>query len=407
MGLSMLPRKTSDKYSLENRVDYVQKLPKAEAMLTEYINWENSKEGKEKERLYIYRKIGKLVFTWGWLMEALQNEAEEDEEDIRTKVLDIIFKELKPYLKQNPKMYEKMLTTFVFILFVYPHREMKDEIVDNRERMLKKICKIFPGIMEDIYEYPGIILQMTFCEKLPYRLVLSCLKKWREDEKKEEEIGFFIRRGQFFREVFWGEEYQGKKFQEIITFMEEYIARNKVWQESYAFFFFDKYNSEGLGESLKGKMGSKSIYIKEQFEKLNDKDINILNLFFKYKNKDQNWNSFDIPTIIRFLKMHEGEIAIDAEEFESFAKREIIPSDGYISRVLEKCRIEGIDKRKLYYFQESICFRSDEEELVKFYRKKLFPKDILPEIILKLRKEKQTDKIPLLLHWMYGEEEND
>ena len=74
MGIA---KKEQEQFHLSNRVDYTQKLPCAEEVIKEYLKWEQSKEGKEKEELYMYRKTGKMALTWGWYMEKLQEEKVE------------------------------------------------------------------------------------------------------------------------------------------------------------------------------------------------------------------------------------------------------------------------------------------------------------------------------------------
>lgn len=409
-----------EQYSLKNRVDYASKLPCADAIIEEYLKWEKSKEGKEKEELYIYRRCGRLALTWGWYLEKLQ---EEKLKDIDWHVLRICSEKLKQFMEMHQDIYQKMLTTIVFFLFVFPYMKNGGELKEYQHRMLKRIHKLLPWIISDICEYPGIVIRMQFCKNIPINFGIHCLRKWKADGDKEKEVGEFIRQGKFMEEILSVKEDGHEHLRKMLEFMEEYTKESRVWQESYvvqlfctmqrlhisyadSMHFLHKGIDEGMVQ-LPDKNENEHVKesVEEQFEKLSKKGINILETFFKYKNMEKSWGYHDIDNIKFFLAVQkEKQNSLSAEELDMFVKQYGRDVGDPLVMLLDCCRIKMADISKLYFFQTAICLYTSEEEMVRFYRKKLLPKEILYELIISLRKRNQTEKIPLLLQWMYEEE---
>lgn len=403
-------KEVKEEYHLKNRLNYAKELPGAQEIKNEYITWEQSKEGKERERLYIYRKSGKLVLTWGWFLEALQKEPGNMAEDIDRNVLKIISKNLKQNLRQDPELYKKMITTIVFTLFVYPNSNRRGRLSEVQHRMLERIQEMFPYLWDDICEYPEIISQMQHCENVPYDFGIYCMKKWKEDAQKEKEIGKFIRYGNFFDEQCPINTSNKEHLKEMLVFMEDYVKESCVLQESYAFRLISKvayqtYIHSIRHQSFRNEMDEIMNCIKEHYEIIEKKGINLLESFFQYKRTDKTWDHADGNRINTFLEMRgEKEYSLKVDEVEEYVKE--MGMDMNFDVILERCKIEIQDKSKVYLFQIAMGIYSSEEDMVKYYRKNLFPKEMIPKLILKLRKEKKIEKIPLLLQWMYEEEEN-
>lgn len=403
-----------EEYSLDKRVDYAEKLPYAEVITEEYLRWEQSKEEEERKRLYIYRKSGKLALTWGWYMEVFQKVPEAGVEDIDREVLKISSKVFEQYLDKNQEIYQKMMTTIVFILFIYPFMRTGEQLLANQRRMLERIYEIFPWLMDAICEYPGIISRMQFYENIPFEFGMYCLKKWKEDGDKEQEIGEFVRHAEFIKELLSIKENDLEHFRRMLVFMEKYTAESILWQESYAFQLiyklghFNDVSFDLMQLTYKCDAGSSMNNIIEQFEKLSGKGINLLETFFKYKNMEKSWGYRDINKIKFFLAIQKDKNnSLCAEEFDKFVEQFGDDVKNPLVMLLEHCQIKMEDKAKLYSFQVAICLYTSEEEIVGFYRKKLFPKEVLHKLMIRLRKEGKIEKIPLLLQWMHGEEEND
>lgn len=400
----------TEEFGLEKRLDYAREIPGAEEIKNEYIQWEQSKESRERERLYIYRKSGKLVLTWGWFMEALQKEPGTMAEDIDRKVLEIISKYLKKNLEQNPKLYQTMLTTIVFTLFVYPVTNNMGRLSQAQHRMLERLQEKFPYLWDDICEHPGVISQMQCCEEIPYDFGIYCMKKWKEDSTKEQEIGKFLRYGKFWKEHFGAKEQPMEHLAETVSFLESYTKESRALQESYAFRLMAElpdnvYIWKRKNMFCKSKEDHFFYCVKEQLEKLEKKGIPLLENCFHYKNSETTWNHRDMDKINTFLTMWERkEHSLRVEEIEEYVEKNGIGSN--LDIILERCRIEIQDKAKVYLFQIAVGLNGSEEDMVKYYRKNLFPKEMIPKLISKLRKEKKIEKIPLLLQWMYEEEED-
>lgn len=399
-----------EKYKLEKRLDYAMELPGVEQMRKEYIVWEQSRKGDEKERLYIYRKSGKLVLTWGWFLEALQKETGYMAEDIDRQVLKIISIYLKQNLEQEPELYQKMITTLVFTLFVYPSIDNLGRLRLVHHRMLGRIQEMFPYLWDDICKHPGVISQMQYCEEIPYDFGIHCMKKWKEDSVKEREIGKFIRQGKFWEEHFSIKKQPMEHLEENVSFLESYTKESRVLQESYAFRLMEELPGKAyirrrrnkVCESIEDKF---SYCVKEQLEKLEKKGIPLLENYIHYKNSETTWKQCDGDKINTFLAMWEGkEHSLRAEEIEEYVRKN--GTDRYFVMILEQSRIEIQDKEKVYLFQIAIVLNRSEEDMVKYYRKNLLPKEMIPKLIFKLRKEKKIEKIPLLLQWLHEEEKN-
>jgi len=398
MGIA---KKEQEQFHLSNRVDYTQKLPCAEEVIKEYLKWEQSKEGKEKEELYMYRKTGKMALTWGWYMEKLQ---EEKVEGIEWNVLKICSEKLKQYRDSNQDIYQKMLTTIVFILFVYPYKRNGGMLKNYQYKMLESVEIFLPWMLDDICGYPGIIYNMQFCRNIPLEFGMYCMKKWKASGDKEQDVGEFIRKGKFMRELFSVIENKHISFRKRLEFMEEYTAENREWQESYVFQLIRRIRDINILFEFAGE--DSSTCIREQFKKLSQKGINLLETYFKYKNIEQSWDFRDIDKIRFFLQIQKDKNnTLSAEELDKFI--ELFDHDvrTHLVMLLDRCRIKIADKSKLHLFQIAVCLYTSEEEMVRFYRKKLLPKEILNELIINLRNGEQIEKIPLLLQWMYGEDD--
>lgn len=413
--------KQQEKYSLSNRVDYSQKLPCAEEVVAEYLKWEQSKEGEEKKELFLYRRTGKLALTWGWYLEKLQ---EENVVEIEWKVLKICSEKLEQCKENNQEIYQKMLTTIVFILFVYPCKRNGGELKSYQHRMLKRVQKQLPLVTEDICMYPEIIHDMQFCKKIPLGFGLYCLKKWKVCGDKEQEVGEFIRKGEFTREMFSAKENTQESLRKKLEFMENYTAESRKWQECYVFQLIRRIQSIYIPAITKTSAitkipASEIAYfsptkneeeslacIREQFEKLSQKGINLLEIYFKYKNTERSWGYRDLGKIELFLAIQKDKInVLSAEVLDEFVEQFGCDVGSPLVNLLDNCQIKITDPAKLHRFQNAICLYTSEEEMVRFYRKKLLPKEILNELVIGLRREKKIEKIPLLLQWMYGEDE--
>ena len=206
-------------------------------------------------------------------------------------------------------------------------------------------------------------------------------------------------------EAYCSNEYDLKKFQKMLEFMEEHTKENRLWQERYASLLIHKICGDYF------RMDNLSIsrpdveYIKEQLEKLDEKGINILELFFKYKNERKDWQYYDSEKIKFFLSISKGKKCIlKAGELDKYIE---LVKKGKIEvffNILDHCEIEIEDKSKIYFFQIGICLYADEEDMVRYYRKGFFPKAMMRELAIKLRKGKKAEKIPLLIQWMYEDE---
>ena len=403
------------KYSLSNRVDYSQKLPCAEEVVTEYLKWEQSKEEEEKKELYIYRRTGKLALTWGWYMEKLQ---EEKVEGIDLEVLKICSEKLQQCRENEQDIYQKMLTTIVFILFVYPCKRNGGGLGSYQHRMLKRIKEQLPLVTEDICLYPEIIHDMQFCKNIPLEFGLYCLKKWKACGDKEQEVGEFIRNGEFMREMFSAKENTQESLRKKLEFMENYTAESRKWQECYVFQLIRRIQSiyipaitkipaiEIAYFSLTRNEEESLACIREQFEKLSQKGINLLETYFKYKDMERSWGYRDLGKIELFLNIQKDKKnVLSADMLDKFVEQFGCDVGNPLVKLLDNCQIKITDPSKLHTFQTAICLYTNEEEVVRFYRKKLLPKEMLNELIISLRKEEKIEKIPLLLQWMYGEDE--
>ena len=412
MKLVDMSEEMQERYCLENRVDYAQKMFSADKIIEEYMKWEQSREEKERKQLYIYRRTGKIALTWGWFMESLQKE-ETEGEGWNREVLKICSKVLNQDSMQNQDTYEKLLTTIVFTLFVYPCTKSMGALKKNQRRMMERIRGIFPWMTADICEYPGIISQMKLFENISFKFAICCLNKWKSDGDKEQEVGDFIRHGKFIREQIALNGSKPDHFRYMFRFMEEYTAESRIWQESYAFLLIRRiqcFDNSPDGRFTSYHSDTKRIVecVEEQFEKLSKKGINLLESFFKYKNMQKSWGYRDINKIKFFLTAQKGKTcSLSAEELDPFVKQFGCDVGNHLVLLLDRCQIIIEDKTKLYDFQMAICLYLGEEELVKYYQKGLLPKEILGELILCLGKRKQIEKIPLLLQWIHGEEEND
>lgn len=381
--------KISDQFDLKKRVDYAQKLPCSDEIEKEYMKWEQGQEETEKKRLYIYRRTGKLALTWGWFMELLQKKYKCDVGDIEEKILGMSSEILRKYMEENRDVYEKLLTTIVFSIFIYPSKKNENRFNKEQRRMLRRIFQIFPWMTEDIGEYPDIISKMQLLKNIPYDLGVYFMKKWKADGDKEQEIGEFIRQSEFV-EIEFVKINKESACKEKSDFIDEYIQENILWQESYAYQLINKRGDNG------------------QIEKLSKKGINVLEIFFKYKNMEKDWRFFyDCESVRRFLmKQKDKKSKLSAEAFDLFLEQRGGNDKEKLTMILEHCQIEIADISKVYTFQGFICILASEEEIVRYYREKLLPKEILHKLIDWLRRIEQIEKIPLLLQWMYGEEED-
>lgn len=159
-------------------------------------------------------------------------------------------------------------------------------------------------------------------------------------------------------EAYCSNEYDLKKFQKLLEFMEEYTKENRLWQESYASLLIHKicgdyFRMDNL--SISRSKGKKSILKAGELDKY-----------------------------IELVKKGKIEVFFN---------------------ILDHCEIE--DKSKIYFFQIGICLYADEEDMVRYYRKGFFPKAMIRELAIKLRKGKKAEKIPLLIQWMYEDELKD
>ena len=131
-----------------------------------------------------------------------------------------------------------------------------------------------------------------------------------------------------------------------------------------------------------------------------------MEIYFKYKNTERSWGYRDLGKIELFLAIQKDKInVLSADVLDEFVEQFGCDVGGPLVNLLDNCQIKITDPAKLHRFQNAICLYTSEEEMVRFYRKKLLPKEILNELIIGLRKEEKIEKIPLLLQWMYGEDE--
>ena len=395
-------------YNKENRIDYSEILPGTEEMLKRYIEGEEWSEGTQILEKYIFRKSGRLHFTWGWYLEFLQNKEVKDMNSIEQFIFKMVSGVLKTELSSNQEFYQKVVNTIVYFLFVYEMENNGRWIKTNTSIMLNNIFYHCPWLMKEICKHPRIIPLMQSCRNRNFEIFQYCLEYWKRAGEYEQEITIFLRESMFLR--YFIEDGLSKagnnleKEMQNLYYLEEYTDGHEAWMKLFA---------KHLLRIGWGGIGGRDIPIKPMLERLYEKGVDLLVVYlqdWRSKEEFREW-SVSLYKVEYLLALQKDTfITLEIEEMEKFIKdlegMEVV-NFPRIYKILERCSILMKDPSKTYFFHYYIGLSANEEQFVNYYRKGLIPKSLQKELISKLRLVEHLEKIPLLLQWLYEGEENE